>query len=358
MEKIIVFGVGSYFKYKRKELEKKYEIYAFIDNTLKGTEIEEIENGKYMYSPKNIENLDDVPIVLMSAKQYEMAKQLIELKVREDRIIFGSSLPPFYDKTEEFLSANNYKLSVKDQKVVFQSDFETIIVNTIDEYKKKVRDMFKNEDNMIALLTQMPLNPVSRRWGLERGMAIDRYYIEKYLCMNSKLISGDVMEIADDEYILKFGSNVNNSIILHVNGWGEKCIKGNLATGEGIKDDWVDCLICTQTLQFIFDLYSAVKNIHRLLKVGGHALITIPGISQISLYDAKRWGDYWRFTVQGVTELFQTEFEKEKVNIKSFGNIKSVCGFLYGVCVEDFEVEDLEYNDEQFPLVLCIDVEK
>ncbi|GEM_PF-2898356 len=58
----------------------------------------------------------------------------------------------------------------------------------------------------------------------------------------------------------------------------------------------IDCFIVTQTLNFIYDVKSAVRGIFHMLKDGGIILATVAGISQISRYDMDRWGDYWRFT--------------------------------------------------------------
>ena len=49
------------------------------------------------------------------------------------------------------------------------------------------------------------LEPLSRRFGLSRGLPIDRYYIEKFLEKNHRDIRGRVLEIADRNYTVKFG---------------------------------------------------------------------------------------------------------------------------------------------------------
>ncbi len=46
-----------------------------------------------------------------------------------------------------------------------------------------------------------------------------------------------------------------------------------------------DCFIVTQTLNFIYDVKSAVKGIFHMLKDGGIILATVAGIFQISRYD-------------------------------------------------------------------------
>lgn len=166
---------------------------------------------------------------------------------------------------------------------------------------KQFYEIYRDKDPFIHILASMPLNPVSRRFGLERGKAADRYYIEKFLEDNKSCIHGDIMEIADNLYTYMFGTNIKNAFALHVNGWGENAIKGNLETGEGIIQNSIDCLICTQTMEHIFDCQAVVDNIYKLLKEDGVALITVGGIKSLSLYDYDNWGEYWKFTKKNVT---------------------------------------------------------
>ena len=46
-------------------------------------------------------------------------------------------------------------------------------------------------------------------------------------------------------------------------------IVGDLADASQIPSDCFDCVIVPQTLQFIYDVHSAVRTLHRILKPGG-----------------------------------------------------------------------------------------
>ena len=54
--------------------------------------------------------------------------------------------------------------------------------------------------------------PISRNFGLDRGTAIDRYYIEKFLAEHAADITGHVLEVGDDAYSRRFGSNITRRI--------------------------------------------------------------------------------------------------------------------------------------------------
>ena len=100
------------------------------------------------------------------------------------------------------------------------------------------------------------LQPVSRLFGFDRGEPIDRYYIESFLDRNAGDMSGEVLEIGDAAYTVKFGGDtVTRSHVLHaVPGNPNATLVGNLETGEGIPHEAFDCAILTQTFPFIFDV--------------------------------------------------------------------------------------------------------
>src|SRR5438876_1720600 len=59
--------------------------------------------------------------------------------------------------------------------------------------------------------------PISRHFGFDRGLPIDRYYIEGFLARNAADIRGRVLEIGDNAYTRKYGGHsVTMSDVLHV----------------------------------------------------------------------------------------------------------------------------------------------
>ncbi len=203
------------------------------------------------------------------------------------------------------------------------------------------------------------VHPVSRRFGLDRGEAIDRYYIEKFLYENRDLIKGVVLEIAGRKYTQKFGSEkVEQSLVLHTICQNNVDIVGNLETGDGIPESRVDCFILTQTLLCIFDVFSAARNAVKLLKPGGVLLITVPGITQISRFDYERWGQYWSFTDQAVRKLFETIVPPGNITVKTYGNVKIATAFLYGLALHEVKPEDLDYNDNDYQMLITAVIRK
>ncbi len=355
MEKAVVFGTGNYYKSKKNSIGRKYEIIGFIDSRIAPGE-EDTTDGIVTVNPKDIGRFPHVSILLMSVKFYEMWYTLVRLGVDENRIIFGIAFEPLYDSFEQVFKANDYRMTSSKHQLLICNDENNYFITNESELNNCIRKIYMHTFPIINILKGLPLEPISRRFGREHGTPIDRYYIEDFLKDNSNSIHGDVAEFADDIYTKRYGKNITHSYILHVNGWGDNVIRADLVTGEGIQDNMVDCLICTQTIQFIYDLPSAIKNIYRLLKPGGCALITAHGISQISPYDYRNWGEYWRFTPKTINALFSQLGINQCVI--SYGNVKTAVAMLYGICVEDLSKEDFEYNDDQYPLLLGIVINK
>lgn len=201
------------------------------------------------------------------------------------------------------------------------------------------------------VFNQPSTTPISNDFGLSRGTPIDRYYIESFLQRNATDVKGAALEIAESTYTKQYDHGITSFEVLHFDKSNRKAtIIGDLTRPESLPEKSVDCFICTQTLNFIFDVRKAVEGCFRLLKDGGVFLGTVSGISQISRYDMERWGDYWRFTDLSLKKLFAEYFIEENIEIDAFGNVFAANAFLQGVAVEDIEdrslldVSDLDYQ--------------
>jgi SAM-dependent methyltransferase len=200
------------------------------------------------------------------------------------------------------------------------------------------------------------LRPISPNWGMERGQPIDRYYIEKFLAAQASDIRGRVLEIGGNAYTRRFGGNqVTESVVLHVAEQKEVVtLIGDLTTGENIAADSFDCVILTQTLCVIFDMAAALRTVYRILQPGGVALITVPGISKISRYDAERWGHYWSFTTASMGRLVTAVFPPEGVQIAAYGNVLVAIAFLQGLASQELKRRELGHIDPDYEVLITV----
>jgi len=200
------------------------------------------------------------------------------------------------------------------------------------------------------------LDPFSRRFGIDRGKPIDRYFIEPFLEKYGGDILGRVLEIGDSRYTRMFGAGrVTRSDVLHaVQGNPEATLVGSLETGEGIPDNAFNCMILTQVLHVIYDVKAAIANCFRALKPGGVLLVTFPGISQISRYDMDRWGDYWRLTSLSARRLFEEAFPAENVTVEAWGNVLVAVAFLHGLAADELRQKELDYRDPDYEVLITV----
>jgi SAM-dependent methyltransferase len=198
------------------------------------------------------------------------------------------------------------------------------------------------------------LEPLSRDWGLDRGLPIDRYYIEGFLARNSTDIKGRVLEIGDDTYTRRFGgAQVTKSDVLHVEeGNPLATIIADLTCADHVPRESFDCIILIQTLHLIYDVRAALQTLQRILKPEGVLLATFPGITQISRREWRgSW--YWSFTSFSAQRLFNEVFG-EKALVQSYGNVLAASAFLYGIATEDLCREELECRDPDYEVTITV----
>lgn len=199
------------------------------------------------------------------------------------------------------------------------------------------------------------VTPIGVEFGGDRGVPIDRYYIENFLAHRAEDIQGRVLEIEDNVYTRKYGgSSVEISDVLHVTeGNPQATIVADLTHADDVPSDAFDCIILTQTLQLIYDVRSAIRTLHRILKPGGVLLATFPGISQIE--HNYKWGNwYWAFTTQSARRLFEETFPASNVEVDAHGNVLAAASFLYGVEVEELSQAELDYRDPDYEFLITL----
>jgi SAM-dependent methyltransferase len=202
-------------------------------------------------------------------------------------------------------------------------------------------------------------SPISRIFGLDRGSrerCIDIFFIERFLLRHHGDIRGQVLEIGDDYYTRKFGGTaVERNDVLHVcSEIDHATIIADLTRDNHIASESFDCIICTQTLQFVYDMRAALKTLHRILRPGGVLLATFTGISQISRYDMDRWGDYWRLTTLSARRLFEEFWPADGVEVQAHGNVLLAVAYLHGLTIDEVSATDRDCRDQDYQLIITV----
>jgi SAM-dependent methyltransferase len=195
--------------------------------------------------------------------------------------------------------------------------------------------------------------PVSEDFGFDRGTPVDRYYIERFLARHAQDIRGRVLEVMDSRYTDRFGVGVTGSDVLDIDARNPRAtLVADLAAADGIATESFDCVILTQTLQYIFDVRAAIGHTWRILRPGGALLCTVPTANRFSARTLR--GEYWRFTSAGCETLFRELDAVEFLTVEAPGNVLAGIAFLTGMAAEELPSRALAKADERFPVVVLV----
>ena len=164
-----------------------------------------------------------------------------------------------------------------------------------------------------------------------------------------------MLEIAAPDYTTRFGRDVERvDILMATDGNPQATIVGDLVDAPQIPSDAFDCAIVTQTLQFVYDIRAALATLHRTLAPGGVLLATVPGITKISPPEDEEYGEWWHFTARSAQRLAEEAFGAGNVESRSYGNVLSATGFLYGLAASDLKAEELAAHDRLYEVIVGV----
>lgn len=209
----------------------------------------------------------------------------------------------------------------------------------------------------MSRFTDLPLEPLSDHYGFDRGTPLDRRYIEAFLHERRGAIRGSVLEVQDDTYTARFGSDhISESTVVDIDRSNQRAILiTDLERPDSLSTAAYDCIILTQTLHLLRRPGQCVENCYRALRPAGVLLATAPSVSRVSPTYPET--DYWRFTPAGIAELFARHWEGD-FTAHALGNLRSCIGFLLGEVVEDLADTVFDRHDPRFPLTVAVEAHK
>jgi hypothetical protein len=187
------------------------------------------------------------------------------------------------------------------------------------------------------------------QWGYQRGLPVDRWYIESFLTERAHLVRGRVLEVKSDGYATRLGASEVDVVDIDASN-ARATVVGDLCNPATLDVDRYDAAIITQTLQFVPDVEAALRNLLMSLRAGGSLLITVPTLSRL---DGP--GDRWRWTPHGFEQQLRTALAGRPagVEVAGLGNGLSARAFLFGLAVDDLPGEALAAHEPSLPLVVA-----
>lgn len=197
-------------------------------------------------------------------------------------------------------------------------------------------------------------HPLSSHWGYERGTPVDRWYIERWLAGKAPDIRGSVLEVKDSGYTVRFGTGVTESHVLDIDpANSDATLLADLENPDEFPEAAFDCIVVTQTLQYVYDLRAAVAAIYRALRPGGVCLATLPLVSRLDAA-VPPGNEYWRVTGAACARLWSERFGTGQVEVSECGNVRSACAFLLGLAAEELSERELGATDPCFPILTTV----
>lgn len=202
------------------------------------------------------------------------------------------------------------------------------------------------------------MSPFSERYGWDRGTPVDRVYIERFLADHTADICGEVLEVRDSGYTQRFGgSAVTGSHVLDANPENENAtIVADLAQPGALPAARFDCVILTQTLQYVAEPEAALANAWQALAPGGVLLVTVPTIARVDWPTG--FVDLWRWTPAGLSQLARRAAPGAELDVCAHGNLLAATAFLMGLAAQELRKEELDVFDPLFTVVASARAQK
>ncbi len=170
-------------------------------------------------------------------------------------------------------------------------------------------------------------------------------------------VTGRLLEIRDRDWSKRYGHDIVLSDVLDIDPSNVNAtIIADLQDDDVLKPESYDCIICTQTLQYMADPKHVLGALFTALAPGGTMLVTVPGLQQIDhhLKDIDRW----RFLPAGVESMAKEICSGVATfRVKSFGSTIATLGFIAGACKEELPEAKHAYDPFR-PLIIGLEIRK
>lgn len=197
------------------------------------------------------------------------------------------------------------------------------------------------------------LQPLGQAAAQENGARIDSYYVAGFLADQSHYVRGRVLEIGAPGLAAQLGGERVTAVDQLPDLAGASRLVDDLAGADRLPPNQYDCILLVQTLQRIYDLAGSVDALYRLLRPGGVALVTAPGLGLLKARINEEAG-YWAFTERTLHNLFAPRFGNQAVQVTSYGNVLAATAFFHGLAAAQLEPHELAQQDPQYPLVITL----
>lgn len=302
MKRIVVFGTGEdSHKIVKSIAKSKTKLICFVDNN--PDKRKERFYGKSVIAPMSICDVEFDYVIIATAKYWKpIRRQLLKYDISGNKILI-----PFGQlRSKEF--------------PIYKRIFNVYGMMSIYYYRRKQFEIFN--PSVLGMLTDP--NYFSRK---------DLY---KTIQDNSRYISGKVLDFGCGTRPYQTLFQVEEYIGVEIdieNGEKEKGIIYYDGKNIPFQNETFDSMISSEVFEHVINIDEIVKELNRVLKVGGNALITVPFV-----YPRHCWpNDYRRYTYEGIKNLLvDNGFEIIKCESNT-GYVESVAELINNYVFENIK---------------------
>jgi SAM-dependent methyltransferase len=129
----------------------------------------------------------------------------------------------------------------------------------------------------------------------------DRYLLDKQIRSFSHYISGKVLDVGAGE-VNRYGKYFKSDEYIKMDPrHGDKVDLVGSADNIPLQDGSIDSVVCTQVFEHLENPQKSAKEIYRVLKKGGHVLLTVPQMNELH----EEPYDFFRYTKFGLKSMFE-----------------------------------------------------
>jgi SAM-dependent methyltransferase len=198
------------------------------------------------------------------------------------------------------------------------------------------------------------LEPFSATFGFDRGTPVDRYYMRHFVRSHTDALRGVAGEVSEPTYLGEFGDDRLQKIeVIDLDPANPRAtLIADLSQSASLPAETFDCLVVTQTLQYIPEPERALAVCVESLRPGGSLLVAVPALAPHDTHEAPE-ADHWRFWPAGLLYLLQRVAPEASHTVAGYGNLVATIAFLQGLSAEELKPAELRHNDPRFPVVVC-----
>jgi hypothetical protein len=201
--------------------------------------------------------------------------------------------------------------------------------------------------------------------GKPYGTPIVRHYWAVFLEKHKPDIHGYCLEIGTIQTVRMYGGEaLTKAEAIDLSRHSpEITVVEDLSRADQVPSDTYDCFVNQFTMPVIYDVEAALYHSIRILKPGGVLLVNFSCVDYylegLDMGTGAPLFSFWWFTpIQVRNMLRRLNLTEVDYELEIYGNLFARMAFQMNMSAEELTFKELEYQDPNYPLLICVRVVK